>query len=115
MSVRKDRPTVLPEHTLIARCPGACGVLVLPCRGMPPGDFTGGAAFPQTLTNQNFRAIIKHHPSAACVIAQASFKEEDSMSAKAIEELQRRTGEWPAVTDDWSVDSPESLAVEHRP
>jgi ABC-2 type transport system ATP-binding protein len=37
------------------------------------------------------------------------------MSAKAIEELQRPTGEWPVVTDDWSVDSPESLAVEHRP
>jgi ABC-2 type transport system ATP-binding protein len=48
-------------------------------------------------------------------MAQASFKEEDFMSAKAIEELQRPTGEWPVITDDWSVDSPESLAVEHRP
>lgn len=36
------------------------------------------------------------------------------MSAKAIEELQRPTGEWPVVTDDWSLDSPESLPVDGR-
>jgi ABC-2 type transport system ATP-binding protein len=47
-------------------------------------------------------------------MAQPPFKEDNSMSAKAIEELQRPTGEWPATSDDWSVDNPESLAAEHR-
>ena len=37
------------------------------------------------------------------------------MSAKAIEELQRPTDEWPVVTDEWPLESPELLAAGSRP